>query len=103
MDNNSKFILYDKFNKKLLKEVNFEVFIPQFKLIVCTNTLFDIESNDDGTWRRIRVVEHLSKFTDNPYNDSRFPKEEYPYQFPVDRKIDEITNYSRDYKYIKIL
>jgi len=37
-------------------------FIPQFKLVVCTNTLFDVKSNDDGTWRRIRVCEFKSKF-----------------------------------------
>jgi P4 family phage/plasmid primase-like protien len=37
-------------------------FIPQFKLVVCTNTLFDIKSNDDGTWRRIRVCDFMSKF-----------------------------------------
>ena len=41
-------------------------FKPQFKLVVCTNNLFDIESNDEGTWRRIRVCEFLSKFTSNP-------------------------------------
>ena len=41
-------------------------FKPQFKLVVCTNNLFDIESNDDGTWRRIRVCEFLSKFCSNP-------------------------------------
>jgi hypothetical protein len=28
-----------------------EVFIPQFSLVVCTNALFDVKSNDDGTWR----------------------------------------------------
>ena len=39
-------------------------FIPQFKLVVCTNTLFDIKSNDDGTWRRIRVCDFVSKFLD---------------------------------------
>lgn len=41
-------------------------FKPQFKLVVCTNNLFDIESNDEGTWRRIRVCEFLSKFTSHP-------------------------------------
>jgi len=41
-------------------------FKPQFKLVVCTNNLFDIESNDDGTWRRIRVCEFLSKFKKKP-------------------------------------
>jgi len=41
-----------------------EIFEPQFNLVVCTNNLFDIESNDDGTWRRIRKVDFLSKFID---------------------------------------
>jgi phage/plasmid-associated DNA primase len=34
-------------------------------LVVCTNNLFDIESNDDGTWRRIRKCDFVSKFIDN--------------------------------------
>ena len=41
-----------------------EVFEPQFKLVVCTNQLFRIESNDDGTWRRIKKCDFLSKFID---------------------------------------
>lgn len=41
-----------------------EVFEPQFKLVVCTNQMFRIESNDDGTWRRIRKVDFVSKFID---------------------------------------
>jgi P4 family phage/plasmid primase-like protien len=41
-----------------------EVFIPQFTLVVCTNNMFDITSNDDGTWRRIRKVVFESKFVD---------------------------------------
>jgi len=65
-------------------------FIPQFKLVVCTNTLFDIKSNDDGTWRRIRVCDFVSKFLDNPYDDEfKFPKSECPYQYKIDLKIDE--------------
>jgi len=65
-------------------------FIPQFKLVVCTNTLFDIKSNDDGTWRRIRVCDFMSKFLDAPYQDEeKFPKEDYPYQYEIDKKIDE--------------
>ena len=47
-------------------------FKPQFKLAVCTNNLFDIDSNDDGTWRRIRVCEFSSKFCRNP---SQNPKD----------------------------
>ena len=65
-------------------------FIPQFKLVVCTNHLFDIKSNDDGTWRRIRVCPFQSKFTDKPYeNEDKFPQEQYPYQFKIDKKLED--------------
>ena len=65
-------------------------FIPQFKLVVCTNTLFDIKSNDDGTWRRIRVCDFIAKFLEKPYEDEeKFPKADYPHQYEVDKKIDD--------------
>ena len=60
-------------------------FIPQFKLVVCTNTLFEIKDTGDGTWRRIRVCDFMSKFTDNPTNDD--PNK--PYQFIKDRSIEK--------------
>ena len=47
-----------------------ETFIPQFSLAVCTNTLFDITSNDDGTWRRIRLCNFVSKFVDEIVEDT---------------------------------
>lgn len=59
-------------------------FVPQFKLVVCTNTLFEIKSTDDGTWRRIRVCDFMSKFKENPVDGDK----DYPYQFPIDKKID---------------
>lgn len=59
-------------------------FVPQFKLVVCTNNLFDIKSNDDGTWRRIRLCEFKSKFVDQPN-----PTPESPHEFKVDRDITE--------------
>jgi P4 family phage/plasmid primase-like protien len=59
-------------------------FIPQFKLVVCTNTLFKINDTGDGTWRRIRVCDFVSKFRENPKNDDP----EQPYQFPIDKKIE---------------
>ena len=59
-------------------------FIPSFKLVVCTNTLFDVKSTDDGTWRRIRLCEYMSKFKENPVDGDP----DYPYQFPIDKKID---------------
>ena len=58
-------------------------FKPQFKLVVATNNLFVIRDNTDGTWRRIRLVEFLSKFVDEPT-----PTEISPYEFLVDRDID---------------
>lgn len=61
-----------------------EVFVPQFDLVVGTNNLFDIDSNDDGTWRRIRRVPFMAKFVD--------PGEQFeddtPYVFPKDKTLD---------------
>ena len=93
----------DKINEGIMKEITggdpiqgralFKdnvTFVPQFKLVVCTNTLFDIKSNDDGTWRRIRVCDFMSKFLENPYMDEeKFPKENYPYQYKIDKNIDQ--------------
>jgi len=62
-----------------------EKFNIQFHLCVCTNTLFEIVSNDDGTWRRVRIVEFMSKFVnpeDPVTNDT-------PYQFPKDPLLKE--------------
>jgi P4 family phage/plasmid primase-like protien len=54
-------------------------FQPQFKMAVCTNTLFDIKTDDDGTWRRIRKLDFSSKFKDpnkvDPNNPLEFPKD----------------------------
>ena len=41
-------------------------FKPQFKMLLTCNHLPNVPSDDGGTWRRIRVVEFTSKFTDNP-------------------------------------
>jgi len=62
-----------------------EIFDPQFSLVVCTNNLFDIESNDDGTWRRIRKCDFKSKFIDEgeTYND------ETPYIFIKDKSLKD--------------
>jgi P4 family phage/plasmid primase-like protien len=62
-----------------------EIFDPQFNLVVCTNNLFDIDSNDDGTWRRIKKVDFMSKFIDEgeDYND------ETVYVFPKDKSLKD--------------
>jgi len=62
-----------------------EIFDPQFSLVVCTNNLFDIESNDDGTWRRIRKCDFMSKFIDEGevYNDDTL------YVYPKDKSLKD--------------
>ena len=60
-------------------------YIPHFKLVVCSNEFMDIQSQDHGTWRRIRVVDFESLFTDNPITtDSN-----KPHQYLLDRDIKE--------------
>ena len=91
----------DKINEGIMKEITggdpiqaralFKdtiTFVPQFKLVVCTNTDFEDMADDDGTWRRIRMIDFKAKMLDDPYNDPKFPKEDFPYQFPVDKNLD---------------
>jgi P4 family phage/plasmid primase-like protien len=63
-----------------------ETFETQFKLVVCTNNLFEIESNDDGTWRRIRKCDFLSKFIDE---DEEHTDHDHPYVYPKDKSLKE--------------
>jgi P4 family phage/plasmid primase-like protien len=62
-----------------------EIFEPQFNLVVCTNNLFDIESNDDGTWRRIRKCDFPSKFVD----EGEQYQDETPYVFIKDKSLKD--------------
>jgi len=55
-------------------------FRPKFKLVLTCNELPSIPATDEGTWRRIRVVNFPSKFCDKPN-----PK--IPYQYKVDRAL----------------
>jgi P4 family phage/plasmid primase-like protien len=92
----------DKINEGIMKELtggdpiqcralfkDSVTFLPQFKLAVCTNNMLEVNSTDDGTWRRLRKVDFVSKFTEKPYEDPRFPREDYKYQFKIDKKLDE--------------
>ena len=36
-------------------------FVPQCSFTISTNSLFDVTSNDDGTWRRIKIIDFVSK------------------------------------------
>ena len=64
---------------------NVETFYPQFKMVLCSNYLMDIKSNDHGTWRRIRVVPFLSRFTETPVENDP----DNPYQFKIDLTLRE--------------
>lgn len=88
----------DRINEGILKEltggdplqaralfkdsVTFEVL---FKLIMCANDLPEIKSNDEGTWRRIRVCPFVSLFCENPVLDDP----DKPYQFLVNKNMNE--------------
>lgn len=65
--------------------VEAKTFHPQFKLVVCSNEFMEIKSQDHGTWRRIRVVDFESLFTEKPKLDDP----EKPYQFQLDKNIKE--------------
>lgn len=60
-------------------------FIPQFKLVVCSNEFMEIKSMDHGTWRRIRVVDFESLFTEKPVSGDV----DKPYQYKLDKNIKE--------------
>ena len=62
-----------------------EIFIPQFSLAVCTNALFEIKSNDDGTWRRMKLVDFLAKFI----SEGESHTDDTPYVFPKDKSLKD--------------
>ena len=92
----------DKINEGIMKEItggdplqarplykDAVTFVPQFNLVVCTNHPLDVQTQDDGTWRRMRYVPFDAKFLDNPYDDPQFPIEEFPHQFKLDKRIED--------------
>jgi P4 family phage/plasmid primase-like protien len=60
-------------------------FIPQFSLVLCSNEFMEIKSQDNGTWRRMRVVDFMSLFTDKPVKNDP----DKPYQYAMDKNISE--------------
>jgi len=62
-----------------------ENFTPQFSLVVCTNALFEIKSNDDGTWRRMKLVDFLSKFI----SEGEQHTDDTKWVFPKDKSLKE--------------
>jgi len=78
-------------------------FKPQFKMIMTCNELPNVSANDNGTWRRITVVEFISSFVENPDPN-------VPFQFKLDDKLSQkmvdwpeafmyiLTNYHKKYR-----
>lgn len=65
-------------------------FKPQAHLVLTCNHLPSIPSDDGGTWRRIRVIEFLSTFTENP-NPSN--KNEFKIDTELSLKFDDWKEY----------
>lgn len=66
-----------------------ETFSIQFHLVVCTNTLFEVTSHDDGTWRRIRVCDFESKFYEPEEERDYRGRKEYKHLFPKNKNLKE--------------
>ena len=62
-----------------------EIFEPQFSLVVCTNALFDVKSNDDGTWRRMKLNDFVAKFV----SEGETHTDDTQYVFPKDKGLKE--------------
>ncbi len=45
---------------------------PQLKQFMTTNELPEIKSTDGGTWRRVRVIDFMAKFVENPDTNNKF-------------------------------
>ena len=61
---------------------------PQIKQFMTTNELPEIKSIDGGTWRRIRVIDFMSKFVEHPDSNN-------PYEFKLDTTLkDKISQWA---------
>jgi P4 family phage/plasmid primase-like protien len=71
-----------------------QTFIPQFTLAACTNSLFQVDATDNGTWRRFRICRFLARFVDSleeidEKENSSVSEIERTYEFIKDKKLKE--------------
>ena len=77
----------DKITARALYAMPVE-FKPMFKMLLMCNHLPSCPSDDNGTWRRVRVVEFTSKFVADPD-----PAD--PHQFRIDMEVSRKFEYWR--------
>jgi P4 family phage/plasmid primase-like protien len=65
-------------------------FVPQCKLVLLTNHLPIILQGDNGVWRRISVLEFVSRFVDAPNTHRQ-------YEFKIDRTLNDQLKSWREY------
>ncbi len=66
-----------------------EEFIPQFTLVIGTNSLFEIDDNGDGVWRRIFKVDFIAKIAKDEVEYAQMKLSDRPHLYIKDPKIDE--------------
>lgn len=52
-------------------------FKPMFKIALCCNDLPKVPPDDEGTWRRLRVLKFIAKFTSKPKKEFEFMIDPY--------------------------
>ena len=75
-------------------------FKPQFKLVLTCNDKPELPANDEGTWRRVMLVQFTSKFTHTPHGHYENPKikknwipdDKINPEFPIDESLNERFN-----------
>lgn len=73
-------------------------FKPQWKIVMTSNVLPNVSANDNGTWRRIRVTEFISRFMER--KDMKPGKK---YQFPIDYDLStKLQQWPEAFMYILI-
>lgn len=93
----------DKINEGILKEMTGSdpiqgralykdtvTYVPQFTLVVCCNDLPTFKSNDEGTWRRVRLCRFGACFVDPAEEDEK--RKENPnvkYWWPKDKQLGQ--------------
>lgn len=67
------------------------IFKPQCKWNMACNDIPEMDSTDEGIWRRVKVIPYDAKFV-SPDDNKLKNKKKYPYHYPKDATIKEKLN-----------